>query len=314
MTIRHATLAVAFAFVGLNAPAAIAQDASQTNASDTQDPQKVQSLRLATGISYSKGDYGEIAATEVVAVPVSLTWRSGPLKLRVSVPYVRVDGPGSLIVTPIGRDSGGGGGSGPGSSNSGSGSGSSGSGSGGGSVEVEDDDEVVDGGGTAPGITDNHRSGIGDVSLFASYSVDLGGDFYLEPAVKLKVPTASRSKRLGTGKVDVTPSLDLIKDIGDVSLYLHGRRKFAGKPAGSALRSTWGAGAGASVRARDGLYLGADYDWQESPFAGRQASSELTGWVNLRLARGISLTAYAGAGLNANSADFLGGTSLSFRF
>jgi len=302
-------------------------------------------FRLSSGFSYSSGDYGEIEDTEVLAAPISLTWKKDGLKIRVSVPWVHVDGPGSLISTPEGRDGGSGQGqgrgrgrggssdnSGSGSSNSGSGSASSGSGSsGGGGIEVEDEDEDEDeneggdddtggtgGTGTTggPGTTlvDNSRSGIGDVNVSATYSLDLGGEFYFEPGVKVKVPTASRSKRLGTGKLDVTVSADLVKDVGAASFYVHARRKFAGKPAGSTIRSTWGAGGGASVQVANGLAIGADYDWQQSAFAGRQASSEATAWAYTRLNRSMGLTLYASTGFNRNSADVSAGASVSFRF
>ena len=218
-----------------------------------------------------------------------------------------------------GSGSSGSGSSGSGSSGSGS-SGSSGSGSGGSAVEVEDntggdvvvDDGVVDSGGFA--AADNKRSGFGDINLFASYSFDLGAGTYLDPSVKLKVPVASRADRLGTGEVDVTTAVDLVHEFGPLTAYVHGRRKFAGKPAGSTVRSTWGAGGGVSLHAADGVSIGADYDWQQSAFALRPASSEVSAWANFRLARGISMTIYAGTGLNANSADLFGGVTLGFRF
>ncbi len=109
-------------------------------------------------------------------------------------------------------------------------------------------------------------------------------------------------------------SADLVKDVGPASLYLHGRRKFAGKPDGSTIRSTWGLGGGASVRAAEGFTIGADYDWQQSAFLGRQASSEVTGWASVRLSRRANLTFFASTGLNANSVDLAAGTSISIRF
>lgn len=264
------------------------------------------SVRVATGFSYSEGEYGDIEATKVVSLPLSLTYRNGPLKARISVPWVSINGPASLISTPEGQ---GGGGS---SSGSGRGGGNSGPGSGGGAVELEDDDRVIDDDPVT--LVDNKRSGIGDVSATLTYSLDLGDDFYVEPSVKVKLPTASRRKRLGTGEVDVTLSADVVKDIGDLSVYAHGRRKFAGKPEGSTIRSTWGAGAGASVMVAKGLYLGADYDWQQSAFRGTPASSEVIGWASVAVTDRMSLTAYAITGLNSQSADFAGGASISYRF
>lgn len=93
---------------------------------------------------------------------------------------------------------------------------------------------------------DNRRSGLGDGNIAATHRFDLGGDFFFEPTVKVKLPVASRKKRLGTRKFDVTLCADLVKEVGDASFYIHGRRKFAWKPEGSTIRSTWGAG-GATV-------------------------------------------------------------------
>lgn len=270
-------------------------------------------LRIATGFGYSKGDYGDVTGTEVFSVPVSLTYSEGPLKIRVSVPWVRIDGPGSLLSTPQGA---GGGGS---------------SGTGGGEIEIEDeddedededdDDSLIDDGSEAEARIAaaslaplrNQRSGIGDVAVAVTYSIDLGSDFYLEPTARLKLPTASRRKRLGTGKVDLTLSSDLVKEVGNATFYVHGRRKFTGRPANSSIRSIWGAGAGASLMVKDGLAIGADYDWQQSSFRGGQSASEVTGWINLRLAPGFALTGYAGTGLNASSADVIAGMGLSIR-
>jgi hypothetical protein len=277
-------------------------------------------FRISTGFGYSRGDYGDVTSTEVFSAPISLTYTQGPWKVRVSVPWVSIDGPGSLLSTPQGT-----------------GGGSGGSGNGG-SIEVEDDhgsviddddededededddDSALAGNRIAAAPTAaalplrNQRSGIGDASVAVTYSFDLGRDFYLEPTARLKLPTGSRRKRLGTGKVDLTLAGDLVKEVGDATFYVHGRRKLTGKPANSSIRSTWGAGAGASLMVRDGLAIGADYDWQQSAFRGDQSASEVTGWVNARLAPGFSVTAYAGTGLNRNSADFLAGFGLSIR-
>lgn len=309
-------------FTVLAVPAA-AQDVGEQAKPSTAS---ASSFRLGTGVSYSTGDYGDTAATEVIAAPISLTYRNGGLKVRVSVPYVHITGPGSLLSTPQGRDGAGfddsgsdssgsdtsGSGSSGGGSGSSGGSDSGGSDSGGGGLEVEDGEDQVDT--DLPPLVDQTRSGIGDVNVALTYSLPLGTSTYFEPGVKLKLPTASREQRLGTGEVDVTLAADLVQEIDALTLYVHGRRKFAGKPTGSTIRSTWGAGAGASYSASPVVELGVDYDWQQSAFAGRTASSEVSGWTTFRLTKALNLTVYGGTGLNANSADFFGGTSVSVRF
>lgn len=325
------------------APAAWAQDATD------KDPGV---LRASTGVNYSRGDYGEVTDTEVVSVPVAVKYRRGGFSIRVSVPYVTLTGPGSLLDTPQGRDAGfgddtSGGGSESGDDNGGSnssgsssgtsgssgssGSGSSGYGSGGsdGGHSGGSDDSgggssgSSGSGGTAsaggdvlpvpvPGAS-GRRSGIGDVAVTVGYSLPLAGTTYLDLSGRLKVPTASRAKRLGTGKVDVTLGADLVQDVGAATVYAGARRKFIGQPTGQPLRDTWGAGAGVSYRLPGGTIVGADYDWQQSATAGRAPSSEASAFVNFGLSRTARLQVFASTGFTRNSADFAGGLTLSVR-
>lgn len=295
--------------------------------------------RLSTGVNYSEGDYGDIRKTKVISAPLALKYSRGGFNIKVSVPYVHIDGAGSLLDTPQGRDAGFGddaagfddkgglnsgssgssGGSGSGSSgsgSSGSGSGGSGSGGSGGSDDSSTSSGTtvtapVAGGTTAPST---RRSGIGDVSVTLGYSLEFGDGFYADVSGRVKLPTASKAKRLGTGKVDFTGGVDLVKDIGQASVYLGGRRKFIGKPSGSQLRDIWGFGTGASYRLTQGLIVGADYDWQQSSTTGNGPSSEITGWANFGLTKTVRMQVFSSTGFTNNSADFSGGLSLSWRF
>ncbi len=334
MAARHFILAFAAPLACLPV-AAFAEELKPPEELPSPPVRAKSSWSVSTGVSYSRGDYGDIADTEVISAPVSIRYRHGNWRFRLSMPFVHISGPGSLLQTPegfggggggggdLGGLDGGGGGGGDGSGNSGSGSsgsgssgsGSSGSGSSGsGSTGSTTTGEV--GGVVTPGapLADNRRSGLGDVSASLTYSAELGEGFYADITGKVKIPTASRTKRLGTGRVDFTASVDLIKDVGPATIYVTGRRKFAGVPAGSTIRSVWGAGGGASLRVARGLTFGADVDWQQSSFAGGQGSSEVTGWTHVRLSRSLGLTLYGGAGLNQASADVLGGATLSIRF
>jgi len=67
-----------------------------------EDPWFTGRLRVAVGLDYRSGDYGsEFGATKLLSVPVSVEYRferlpfspGDRLRLRVTVPYLRVDGP-----------------------------------------------------------------------------------------------------------------------------------------------------------------------------------------------------------------------------
>jgi hypothetical protein len=289
-----------------------------------ETPQKV-SVRVSTGSSYSTGKYGDTRATEVISAPVSAKFVRGPLSVRVSVPFVHLRGPGRLIDTPLGGASDGGSGGGSGSSNSGPGSSSSGSGGGsgssgrGGGSGSGSGSSAGSGSGSGgnvinPGGTNRSVSGLGDMSVAIAYSLDLGSDAWFDTTAKVKIPSASVRKGLGTGKTDVTLQGELGKDFGPIGVYASGRRKFAGSSTASPLRDTWGAGGGTSYKISDGAAIGLDYDWQQASFRGGTPSSEVTAWSSLRLAKRLSLYVYGSAGTNRGSADAAGGLSLSYRF
>lgn len=315
--------------------ASVQAAAAQEAAAQTQQDDEPAVWRASAGANYSEGKYGDTATTKVVSAPVAIKYRKGGFSIRLSVPWVHIDGPGSILDTPQGRDAGFGdlssgddsssGGSGSDDS-SGSGSGSSGSGSddsgsggsgSGGSGSSGGDDDSGSGGIITPPVPgapiSNSRGGLGDVSVALGYSLELGRSTWLDLGARVKLPTASRAKRLGTGKADVTISGDLVQDIGSFSLFAGARYRFLGKPAGSALQDTWGASGGVSYRLPGGTIVGADYDWQESATPGRIASSEATGWINFGLSRKLRLQVFASTGFNARSTDFAGGLSLSWR-
>lgn len=309
--------ATAIAALAMSGAAGAQETAASTRAAATTPAPTAatgsdSNVRLSIGANFSSGDYSTTDRTQVWSVPVGLRWTSGNFHMRVSVPYVVLDGPGSLIDTPQGRDGGGvddsggrGGDSGRGRGRGGSGNSGSGGGSGG--TEVDDDGVVT------PGDS-GRTSGLGDVSVAAGYSLPLTDSLFVDAGVRVKVPTASRAQRLGTGELDVTTSLDLAYEFAGGSIYAGGRRKFAGNSATSSFQNIWGAGGGASLRLSSGVSVGADYDWSQPSVAGNGDISEVTGWMSFRLNRQVRMNLYAATGLSTNSTDFSSGATLSYRF
>jgi len=52
---------------------------------------------IAAGVDYSTGSYGETEDTSILFVPVTAKLMTGPWTLKAMVPWVQIDGPGSLI-------------------------------------------------------------------------------------------------------------------------------------------------------------------------------------------------------------------------
>jgi len=60
-------------------------------------------LSAGVGIDYSKGDYGTGSETKILAIPFMVRYDNDPWKLKLTVPWLRVTGPGDVI-PGIGRN------------------------------------------------------------------------------------------------------------------------------------------------------------------------------------------------------------------
>ncbi|OYU37064.1 hypothetical protein [Novosphingobium sp. PASSN1] len=222
-----------------------------------------------------------------------------------------------------GSGSGSGGGS-DGSSGSGSGGGVDDGGSSGGSSGGSDDGSgtgtgAVTGGAPPLGaaavtpVPRQRRSGMGDTAVTLAYSLPLGGGISFEPRTRVKLPTASARKGIGTGKVDVTLAADLVGSFGSTTVYASARRRFLGRSPRFAVRDGWGFSGGVSQQIGAVFTVGADYDWLQSATPRRGPISEGTVWVSARLSSKLRLQAYGGTGFTARSAETIGGLALVWR-
>jgi hypothetical protein len=53
--------------------------------------------RLGTGIDYSTGDYGDDSATDILFLPTTLSYKRGAWGAKVTVPWLDMKGPGSVV-------------------------------------------------------------------------------------------------------------------------------------------------------------------------------------------------------------------------
>jgi hypothetical protein len=52
---------------------------------------------IGTGIDYSTGRYGAASDTSVISIPLELKFQFDKIRLQASIPYLRVQGPGSFV-------------------------------------------------------------------------------------------------------------------------------------------------------------------------------------------------------------------------
>ena len=166
-------------------------------------------------------------------------------------------------------------------------------------------------GGTAGAVTSN--DGIGDLSLSAGYTLDVTDSTYFDIIGRVKIPTASESKNLGTGTTDFTAEAAITHQFGELSLSARGGRRFNGSSTRFPLRDVWQAGAGAYYQAGD-MMLGLDYDWREGSLSTASDRSEVTGSVTYKVTSAVRIQGYGYTGFTDGSPNAGGGLQLLYRF
>jgi hypothetical protein len=62
-------------------------------------------VSLSSGVDYSSGSYGETDKTQIWYVPLSVRYERGAWEGRLTVPYLRVTGPGALVAASTSQSS-----------------------------------------------------------------------------------------------------------------------------------------------------------------------------------------------------------------
>ena len=232
-------------------------------------------LSLTTGADFSSGDYGASARTDILVVPFSLRAKKGPIRITATIPWLRLDGPANIV--------GGG----------------------------EDGPIVIN---PNPLVPRRVREGLGDVSLgldFALPSAGLGG-LQIDFGLRLKLPTAAKSRGLSTGKTDIGVVADISRPIGNLSPFLTLGYRMPGDPQGFELRNTVTVSAGTSATFGRFVAIGAyDYAGATSPLS--FDSHSLFGALAAPLAKRVILTGYGTIGLSRGAPDYGLGLLVTFR-
>jgi hypothetical protein len=248
---------------------------------------------MAAGADYSAGKYGYTSTTDILSMPVSVGYESGPWRFKLTVPYIRITGEGNVIPglgqvnnsNPVGRGR---------SPLAGGGSTSTSSGT----------------------STRGTASGLGDIVAKASYELfyDRDSRFGLDVSGKVKFGTADEAKGLGTGKNDYTLGVDAYKGIGDWTLFGGVGYTIYGSSTYIPLDNGAETNVGAGYRISTSDNVGAYYYYRERIAPGGYPRSEVTGYWNHHFSKALELQAYALTGLANGSPDWGGGAVLKWRF
>ncbi len=175
---------------------------------------------------------------------------------------------------------------------------------------------LLDAGGTALGVrTSGHASGVGDVHLYGTYSVESlwASGWFVDLTARVKAPTASFAKGLGTGAWDGGAQVDVAKTLGALIPFLQVGYRLTGSPAGYTLRNIFYGSVGVQYSWNERVVTGIAYDIRQAALATAKTPREGTAYVNYKLNDRWSVNVYGTAGFSPNSPSGGGGVAITFR-
>lgn len=298
-------------------------------------------LQLSTGVDFSSGKFGGASRTDVTVVPFAARVTTGNWAFRASLPVVSVRGDATTIGQQVfvvvddngglrGGSSGGSGRNKPedsltsnsspgGSGSGGSGSGGSGSTPGGSGSSSGGSSTGSTGGATVVTPVASTRrvtnTGVGDLSLSASYSFDglLGKDTYVDLTGRVRLPTGDEDKGLSLGVTDYAAIGEVGYDGAGHGVYLSGGRRFLSNAKSFKRVDGWQAGLGGWAKPSDNTTVGAYVDWRESSSGAGDDPAEVGAYWTYKVSKAWKVGLNASAGLTDASPDYGVGVTLSWR-
>jgi hypothetical protein len=271
------------------------------------------------GGDYSTGKYGSSDKTNVFYMPFSAKYETGAFTYNLTIPWLRVTGPGDIIPSGLGGsgDSGGGGTSITTCTEI-SGNGLN-SGPGGGRNKVCTTTPTGGGGGGGASTTTRARtteSGIGDIIAAATYNAIDGGDngFVVDFTGRIKLPTASESNGLGSGKTDYAVQVNVDKNFGAPYVSAGIGYKVLGEPDGVSFDNVVYGSLGGGYKFSKSTEMGVSYDWATAAVNGATRPQEVSIYGSHYLSDNYKISGVLYTGLSNASPDVGGGLTLSYYF
>lgn len=282
---------------------ALAAVAATVRAADPRELRVQDSgFNLNLEANYSSGDYGTNETTTVWTFPFSLAYETPHTYVVVSIPYVVIDGPGTLV------------------------------GTGGGTVQHPAGQYMMSSTTSLTGVRGGRggmgrpaggaagesarESGLGDITLSGTYSF-FGEDPRLplfNLTGRVKFPTANEDQRLGSGEFDYAVEGSLSQDWRRWVFYGAIGYEILGDPPGVDLNNVFYGSAGGAFRLPRRQRIGLNLDAAQAASDGADNPLELSAYYSKRLTDVTGIYGYLLKGLSDGSPDWGGGISLSFYF
>jgi len=221
-------------------------------------------LSLSAGFELSRGDFNDSDRTEITFLPITLKYQNGPWIASLTVPYIRINGPGDVVG---GTES---------------------------SLVIGSD---AAGRRTESGLGDvvTRVSYLIDPPTPAFPLVELTG--------RIKFPTADEDEGLGTGKADYSAQIDVSKQLGRFSAFGTLGYRVLGDPSGVDLDDGFLGSIGFGVRLSPRVSAGLAFDLREASTSGTDGSRELVPFTSFRWSDRWRIGTYGVFGLSDSSPD-----------
>lgn len=229
---------------------------------------------FTTGVDYSEGDYGQSIKTKITYIPFTARYEIDRWTFKATLPWLHIEGPGG----------------------------------------VSADSRVITG--TTSSTTRSSESGQGDLVTAATYSAVMLNEqkFYLDLTAKIKLPTASESRGLGTGKSDYTIAADAYKTLGSFTALATLGYRWLGDPSGVDLHNVWFGTLGGVYKINPKNNIGLTVDLREATSDSGTNLREYTVFYSHKFNDTYKLQTYLVHGDTRSSVDWGGGAMLSMQW
>lgn len=174
---------------------------------------------------------------------------------------------------------------------------------------------IFDGAGEGTAGVDRKVNGMGDINLSATYALEQFYDrgVYIDLTARLKLPTASFRKGLGTGEGDLATQVDFSTALGDFLPFMTAGYKFNGSPETLALRDVPYGSVGLQYVWNPDLAVGVAYDYRQSAIKSQADPQEGSVYLSVKLDERWAMNVYGVAGFSDNSPSAGAGVVFTYR-
>jgi hypothetical protein len=229
-------------------------------------------VTLSGGYEHTSGRYGTDSTTEIVTIPVTALYETGPWSLKLTVPYLRATGTGDVIAS-------------------------------GGYGRRHTATTVTQ--------TRTTQSGLGDVVTMLTYRVYSSADSDSGIDLSGKVKFGTASKTLGTGQNDYGVQAFLYRDFSGFTPNLTLGYEVLGSSDQLPLNNVYFGILGSDFRLSEQMNIGAEYKYVQKASDTLAEQRQATFYANFEIGTDVYLRGYVLKGYAAGSPDTGYGVSIS---